>query len=253
LQHKWPEVISGIDEPAQDVVFERISAVVGGSSRYITKTFLLHLLRPNKIPIIDQHNFRAMNHFLKTVHPGWRSKSKPSTYTDLATFSDFDRAILSRWKALDPVGVPSERNLDRFLMMFGKGLKQRKPYPRFKQPPHTPKIKGFNPKIENPPSFQQMYESLKSYGPARCVSSRGTIYVVRAEITAGRPTIIGCPRTGEVRIHEDCWGEPLTCQWARAGGIYNGDPSIYDWFNEKHKESYVTQAAPSDWPESRTG
>jgi hypothetical protein len=86
---------------------------------------------------------------------------------------------------------------------------------------------------DNWPSFKQVYDCLRHYGPATCVSSRGTKYTVRAEITAGRPTIIGCPRTGEVRIHEDCWGQPLTCQRTRAGGIYNGDPSIFDWFNEK--------------------
>jgi hypothetical protein len=86
---------------------------------------------------------------------------------------------------------------------------------------------------DNWPSFKQIYDCLRHYGPATCVSSRGTKYTVRAEITAGRPTIIGCPRTGEVRIHEDCWGQPLTCQRTRAGGIYNGDPSIFDWFNKK--------------------
>ena len=90
------------------------------------------------------------------------------------------------------------------------------------------------------PSFGEVYDCLKHYGPATCVSSRRTKYTVRAEITAGRPTIIACPRTGEVRIHEDCWAQPLTCQRSRAGGIYNGDPSIYDWFNEKAKKTHIT-------------
>jgi hypothetical protein len=45
------------------------------------------------------------------------------------------------------------------------------------------------------PSFEEVYDCLKRYGPATCVSSRGTKYTIRAEITAGRPTIIGCPRT----------------------------------------------------------
>src|SRR6266498_2659571 len=85
---------------------------------------------------------------------------------------------------------------------------------------------------DNLPTFTQVYDCLKHHGSAMCVSSRKTKYLVRAEITAGRPTIIGCPRTGEVRIHEDCWGQQLTCQRTRAGGIYNGKPSIYDWFNE---------------------
>lgn len=93
-------------------------------------------------------------------------------------------------------------------------------------------MKGIKDKEANRPSFKEVYDCLKRYGPAICVSSRGTKYTLRADITAGRQTIIGCPRTGEVRIHEDCWGEPLTCQKTRAGGIYNGVPSIFDWFYE---------------------
>lgn len=30
-------------------------------------------------------------------------------------------------------------------------------------------------------------------------------------------------------IHPDCWGENLTCQGTRAGGVYNGPYGIYDW------------------------
>jgi hypothetical protein len=86
--------------------------------------------------------------------------------------------------------------------------------------------------MNNRPAFNEVYECLKRYGPATCISPQGTKYTVRAEMTANRPTIIGCPRTGEVRIHEDCWGQQLTCQKTRAGGIYNGNPSIFDWFAE---------------------
>jgi len=73
-------------------------------------------------------------------------------------------------------------------------------------------MKDMNDRKCDRPSFEEVYNCLKRYGPAICVSSRGTKYTVRAEITAGRRTIIGCPRTGEVRIHEDCWAQPLTCQ-----------------------------------------
>ena len=33
-----------------------------------------------------------------------------------------------------------------------------------------------------------------------------------------------------MRIHEDCGGDDGTCQRTRAGDVYNGSPSIYDWF-----------------------
>lgn len=51
-----------------------------------------------------------------------------------------------------------------------------------------------------------------------------------AEVRGGRETIIARPRSGQVRIHPDCWGDDLTCQRTRAGGVFNGDPSIYDWY-----------------------
>lgn len=82
------------------------------------------------------------------------------------------------------------------------------------------------------PEFTQVYERLKVAGPAHVVSSRGTDYEVAATAQRdGRPLIIGRLRAGaQVRIHEDCWGQALTCQQTRAGGIYNGSPSIYDWY-----------------------
>jgi hypothetical protein len=80
------------------------------------------------------------------------------------------------------------------------------------------------------PSFQQVYRCLQQHGPANVTSSRGTLYEVHAEVRRGQPTIVGYPRAGEVRIHEDCWGLNTTCQRTRAGGIFNGNPSIYDWY-----------------------
>ncbi len=45
-------------------------------------------------------------------------------------------------------------------------------------------------------------------------------------------TIIAFPKSGRVTIHEDCWGKPITCQGTRAGGLYNGSYSIYDWYRD---------------------
>ena len=68
-------------------------------------------------------------------------------------------------------------------------------------PINRKEMKGIENKEVNRPSFKEVYESLQLYGPATCVSTRETKYTVRAGITAGRKTIICCPRTGEVRIH----------------------------------------------------
>lgn len=82
------------------------------------------------------------------------------------------------------------------------------------------------------PTFQEVYYCLVKHGPPRVVSSPGTSYEVCGELRNNQPTIVGYPRRGAVRIHEDCWGQNITCQKTRAGGIYNGNPSIYDWYKE---------------------
>ena len=87
------------------------------------------------------------------------------------------------------------------------------------------------------PSFLHVYDCLRKKGPAQVTSSKGTGYSVDAAITQkgereGEKVIIARPRNGQVRIHEDCWGDDITCQRTRAGGIYNGTYSIWDWYNE---------------------
>lgn len=82
------------------------------------------------------------------------------------------------------------------------------------------------------PTFSQMFSCLQQHGPAVVTSSRGTQYQVRAVIDrSDRPTIMGYLTKGQVRIHEDCWGQEITCQGTRAGGLLNGYPSIYDWYH----------------------
>jgi hypothetical protein len=78
------------------------------------------------------------------------------------------------------------------------------------------------------PTFDQVYDLLKIKGPGRAESSRGTIY----RIEAINGNIVAFPRSSKVTIHQDCWEENITCQGTRAGGIYNGPYSIYDWFRE---------------------
>jgi hypothetical protein len=73
-----------------------------------------------------------------------------------------------------------------------------------------------------------VYERVHRAGNVRVVSSRGTEYRVTAEVAKSGRTLIARPRSGQVRIHEDCWGEDLTCHGSRAGGVYHGSPSIFD-------------------------
>ena len=81
------------------------------------------------------------------------------------------------------------------------------------------------------PSFDEVFERVRRAGEVSVTSSRGTPYKVSAVVARDRRrTLVARPRSGQVRIHEDCWGDDLTCQRTRAGGVYNGSPSIYDWY-----------------------
>jgi len=138
LQRQWPALCPSLSGPTVEV-FTNLKNAIGGRDPFITSAFFVHLLRPREVPIIDQHNFRAMNHYCATVRAGWRLKSKPRTYEDLATLSSFLSDVRSRWAAVDQSTVPDERRLDRFLMMYGKALKAHKPPPPRvppKPPPH---------------------------------------------------------------------------------------------------------------------
>jgi hypothetical protein len=127
IQQNWPQLSKALNG-STEAVFRRFAASIRGRTpRYITVAFLLHLLRPKDIPIIDQHNFRAMNHYLRAVRGDWEPKSKPSTHDDLVALSAFMIGVRSQWETTDASTKPTELSLDRFLMMYGKGLKPRKP------------------------------------------------------------------------------------------------------------------------------
>ena len=78
------------------------------------------------------------------------------------------------------------------------------------------------------PSFEQVHALLRRNGPGHATSSKGTGY----RIEAINDNIVAFPRAGRITIHKDCWGQNLTCTGTRAGGIYNGPHSIYDWYED---------------------
>jgi hypothetical protein len=67
-------------------------------------------------------------------------------------------------------------------------------------------------------------------GPGKALSSKGTEYRIEAK----NHKIVAFPKSGRITIHEDCWGKNITCQGTRAGGIYNGPYSIYDWYRDNY-------------------
>jgi hypothetical protein len=124
LQRGWPAAVTALPA-APDDAFVAIDRDFGGKTRFITVAFLLHLLHPRKVPIIDQHNFRAVNALLAGVRPAWKIRRRPSQYADILLVAAFMEAVLTAWRRRAPESVPSNRDLDKFLMMYGKAIKER--------------------------------------------------------------------------------------------------------------------------------
>ncbi len=124
VQHEWSGLILRLsDQPEQ--AFRILNGAIGGKTRYITVAFLTHLLFPQIIPIIDQHNFRAVNSLMSAVRPGWQIRKTPSRYEDIITLDQFMLQVLVAWEAQFIHDCPTLRDLDKFLMMYGKALKLR--------------------------------------------------------------------------------------------------------------------------------
>jgi hypothetical protein len=124
VQRAWPHLARDLGQ-APDQTFTVIERRVGGPTRFITVAFLLHLIHPRRVPIIDQHNFRAVNSFISDVRPTWQAKRKPSGWSDIMLVASFMEAVISTWRQQEPSSIPTPRQLDQFLMRYGKDLKAR--------------------------------------------------------------------------------------------------------------------------------
>ncbi len=96
-----------------------------GEDSYITICFLMHLVAPDVWPILDQHNFRAVRHLLSDAGLDLAPKQAPSNAEDLRLVRDFSVGVRLVWRAATGQPAPTESEVDRYLMMFGKDLKDR--------------------------------------------------------------------------------------------------------------------------------
>jgi len=124
VQKGWLAAVAALPH-SPEAAFAALDQDFGGKTRFITVAFLLHLLNPRKIPIIDQHNFRAVNALLIGVRPVWKVRGRPSQYTDILLVASFMEAVLTTWARRAPESAPTGRDLDKFLMMYGKSIKER--------------------------------------------------------------------------------------------------------------------------------
>lgn len=87
-----------------------------GKTAYITAVWITHLIHHDAgFPIIDQHNFRAMQ-ILKNIGKKDKKKlkKKPSNYRDIMGLEDFIAEIRTVFPN------ESTMKIDQFLMMYGK-------------------------------------------------------------------------------------------------------------------------------------
>ncbi|MCU0493847.1 MAG: hypothetical protein MUD01_19830 [Chloroflexaceae bacterium] len=119
IQSHWPQFVASGSSATSRQTFEWWQKALQTHTRYITVAYITHLVHhAEPLPIIDQHNFRAMNALIKSVRPGTTSKKKPSSWNDIVTLKLFMSLVV----AAMPDRSFSE--LDRFLMMYGSKLKK---------------------------------------------------------------------------------------------------------------------------------
>ena len=88
------------------------------STKFITIAFITHLIHNEEIPIIDQHNYRALNFFTNNLSLSSTFKKRPSNWNDIIKLKQFTDTILPHLNNTNP------QDFDKFLMMFGKSIKK---------------------------------------------------------------------------------------------------------------------------------
>jgi hypothetical protein len=104
---------------APETTFQFWKNKLNRPTSYVTTAFITHLVHSRVVPIIDQHNFRSVNHFMTFVRTDSKTKERPSNWCDVLLVKSFS----------DQLAASLEKNsdqIDRYLMMFGRDLKQRK-------------------------------------------------------------------------------------------------------------------------------
>jgi Family of unknown function (DUF6308) len=128
---------------------------------------------------------------------------------------------------LGPSMVGWEHRLVRVAAEARSALKPLRD-PGAPRPPMPPTDGGGSWITRRGRSFDDVWNCIHARGGMRVVSTRGTEYQVTAGESKGRRVLLGRPRSGTIYVHADCFGQDITCQGTRAGGIYNGSPSVWD-------------------------
>jgi hypothetical protein len=87
--------------------------LIGLQRAFVTRVFLTHLAHPNEVPIVDQHNWRALRYLVSKCAPRRTLKRRADQWCDVMLLNQVLELLASR--------LHKERDqVDRFLMMYGK-------------------------------------------------------------------------------------------------------------------------------------
>lgn len=246
LDPAW-DLVTTPDELWQSAVRSRVEAALvaaTGPGRGISVgTKVLHLKRPAMFPVLDSlvlqqlgatesvpmikvvehlraegtRNLAALREIQQSIAPRQRSLVR---LLDIVLWASHPAAGLgpsmSRWEhRLRPDRAASSARAGA--ATSGARSTTPRPAPRAMAPGRRGR------------PFEDIWTCIQSRGTFVAVSTRGTAYRVTAETNrAGQKVLVARPGSGAVYVHADCFGDDITCKGTRAGGIYNGSPSVWD-------------------------
>ena len=115
LEKLWAKFLESGCTTSSSLTFNWWCTNLDRKTTYITVAYITHLIHHSEpLPIIDQHNFRAMNALIGSLKPDRKSKKKPSNWNDIVTLKSFMESLQEK--------LPSKNfsDIDRFLMMYGR-------------------------------------------------------------------------------------------------------------------------------------
>jgi hypothetical protein len=116
IQLGWPLFVKSSECQNPKNTFVWWQTYLKRSTTYITSAFITHLIHHKiSLPIIDQHNYRAMNNLIAAQRPYFEYKKKPSKWEDIENLKHFMGAVSGY---IDGI---SFSDFDKFLMMYGRG------------------------------------------------------------------------------------------------------------------------------------
>lgn len=112
----WAAYVDSDAAAAFETTFDWWRARLGARRRlFPTVSWIAHLVHHREgWPVVDRHNFRAMNHFLRELDPTLAPRRRPSARRDVECMSRFVHALLAELPDVE------RDTLDRFLMVYGR-------------------------------------------------------------------------------------------------------------------------------------